>query len=974
MIDVHAYHSVAVRTGDVPSAVSEQHSLTIVFQAVATLRTRRRQSRQYRPSRQMLSGRWVAFATLVVSLAIAACAERSDVDLLASARKEIAGRKYADAKISLLNVLRKNENHGEARLLLGRLLLDTGDPAGAAIEFRKSIGLNAEEAIPLLARALMLDGKASEVISQFADLEVNEPRGRAVVKSALAVAYSSTGDREMAERQLQDSIAADPTFSTAKVIAGRWKFSAGQYDEALRLVTEVIASNPRDYDAWVLHGEVHQFGRRDLKTATASYQTALEMLPFGVVAHSHLVEIALALDDEAAARKRIDAMSKVLPGSLATIYYKAWVALVDNNLKEAHERIQHVVRLSDKNVKALALAGTIAIRMGNLVEAKDVLTKAVHLDANSTTARLRLSETLLLLGELAPAMESLKPLLALPTPPQGALALEADIRMRTGSVRDSVEFFNRAAQGRSGDAAFKVAAAYLSGIQGRFDSAIKELETIGRIDSTSNRAEMALANLRLKRDDTKGALASLVRAAEKKRDDPLPLLMQGEVLTRMGSLDEARGAFEQAKLLIPSSVGPILGLCELDAALGNASVAVKRLQDWIALNPRNARARLALAQWHQRTGAKPELVTQTILGAVEAAPGDPGPHVALIRYQLASRNFTGALASAQLATARTPGNADVLAVLADAQLAMGDVPGAIRSLTALVGIRPWHAPAHAALGRVVLMANDKQAARPHFEKALEINPELIEAHQGIVESDVRGRRFDTALAHAVRVQQLFPKVAQGWQLKGDVHMAMGQWDNAVTAYRSAQERDPNSSTARRLHDALIQGGKFAEAARHAADWRARQPGDMAFVEHLGTAALKRGEYPLAESYYQDVLAKEPKSVLALNNMAVSQCKQGKASGMVFVERADKLSPDNPAILDSWAECAVAANELAKALDLQRKALALEPKSPLLNFHLAQVALKSGNKQLALSQLQKLGEMNIRYVQSPEVEAFARQLR
>ena len=75
---------------------------------------------------------------LLLSLAFAAGCGDSPEAMLASAKDYLAKNDHAAATIQLKNVLAKNPDSGEARFLLGRALLDGGDPVAAEVELRKA--------------------------------------------------------------------------------------------------------------------------------------------------------------------------------------------------------------------------------------------------------------------------------------------------------------------------------------------------------------------------------------------------------------------------------------------------------------------------------------------------------------------------------------------------------------------------------------------------------------------------------------------------------------------------------------------------------------------------------------------------------------------------------------------------------------------------------------------------------------------
>lgn len=81
----------------------------------------------------------VAIAALVLALfALGGCRGDSEDKLLESAQSFMAKKEYKSATIQLKTLLQRNAKSPAARYMLGKALLETGDPAGALLELRKA--------------------------------------------------------------------------------------------------------------------------------------------------------------------------------------------------------------------------------------------------------------------------------------------------------------------------------------------------------------------------------------------------------------------------------------------------------------------------------------------------------------------------------------------------------------------------------------------------------------------------------------------------------------------------------------------------------------------------------------------------------------------------------------------------------------------------------------------------------------------
>ena len=103
-----------------------------------------------------------AFSTLVAALILAACGGEKPESMLVSAKEYLAKNDTKAAEIQLKNALQGDPNLAEARFLLGKMLLESGNPTAAEVELRKAADLKypAEQLVPLMARTLLMLGQA----------------------------------------------------------------------------------------------------------------------------------------------------------------------------------------------------------------------------------------------------------------------------------------------------------------------------------------------------------------------------------------------------------------------------------------------------------------------------------------------------------------------------------------------------------------------------------------------------------------------------------------------------------------------------------------------------------------------------------------------------------------------------------------------------------------------------------------------
>jgi len=423
----------------------------------------------------------------------------------------------------------------------------------------------------------------------------------------------------------------------------------------------------------------------------------------------------------------------------------------------------------------------------------------------------------------------------------------------------------------------------------------------------------------------------------------------------------------------PSYFPAVASLAALDLADKKPDSAVQRYEAVLAREPKNYRALLAVAELKLKNGAPAEEVRTLLTNAVQANPGEAAPRLLLVDFLLSRNETAPARVAAQNAVAAVPTSLPLLDALGRAQLAAGEVQQAISSFTRLAAAQPTSVPAHLRLAQAHAVNKDFADAKRSLRRALEIDPMAIQASAGLVEAALAEKRFDEALQVARDVQKQSPRAAIGYLLETDVHVSRRQWAPAVTALQAALERQKATPTAMRLHGLLTTAGRAADAERMATKWLQEQPRDNQFIFHLGSMAMDSGRYAEAETQYLRVLTLDANNAAALNNVAWVMTKQGKPGAAPFAEKALKILPEQPALMDTMASALAAEGQLPQAIDWQRKALAKASNNASYRLRLAKLLIQTGDKAGARSELNTLAGLGDKFADHAEVQQLLKTL-
>jgi putative PEP-CTERM system TPR-repeat lipoprotein len=913
---------------------------------------------------------------LALASALTACGGDDPEKLVQSARAYLEKRDNAAALIELKNALQARPDAAEARFLLGQALLATGDAPGAEAEFRKAseYGSSADDVTPWLVKAMLAQGQVRKVTEQFAETRLAAPAAQAELQTLLASAWLAQGKQDKAEAGIASALQAKPGHPTALLAQARLAAAKGDFDSALGALEQVLAGKTQLEEAYRLKGDFLSYGKRADAEALAAYRESVRVRPDYSEGQAAVVRLLMKSGELEQAAKELDKLVGMAKGKPMTLFLQARLAFLQKDYQAAREHAQQLLRLSPGSPQALELAGTVEHLLKSWVQAEALLAKAVAMAPELKGARRILVDTYLRTGQLDKALATLPSDLDKGETDSATLALAGRVYMMRGDVERAQRYLARSSKLDPDNPAKRTTLALSKLMAGKADTAFDELQDIAASDNGVV-ADMALVSAHLRRKEFDQALAALDGMEKKRPNDPAMAQLRGQVLIRKGDIAGARQAMERALASDADYFPAIAALAAMDMADKKQEQAQKRFEELLKRKPKHLQAMLALAELKARQGADKDEVAGLLRKAVEAVPGEAAPRLALVAHHLQHKEPKEALTVASNAAAALPQNAEVLDALGRTQMAANESNQALGTYGKLAALQPRSTLPYLRMAVIHAAAKDSAAAAESLRKALEIQPDLLVAQQGLAGLAVQGEKTPDALAIVRDVQKQRPQQPVGYLMEGDIQAAAGKWQAAAEAYGRGLKPAPATELAVKYHGATVAAGKKPEAARFAAEWQRQWPKDLGFTLYLGDRAMAVSEYTEAARQYQKVLDQQPDNPLVLNNMAWSAGKLGRKDALAFAEKANQVAPNKPALMDTWAVLLADGKEYARALELERKVVEMQPAVPLFKLNFAKIQLKAGDKAAAKSTLEELAKLGdkIRENERAEVEQLLKTL-
>lgn len=880
------------------------------------------------------------------------------------------------AIIQLKNVLQKDPDNVEARYLLGTIYYETSDPKSAEKEFRRalSLGMSPDKVLPTLGKTLFILGEFQKVLDE--TKQISGEKGSAEISSLRGNAYLSIGKSQEASESFKLALKIkadfpDALIGLAKLALLEKESLEKNIDSATRLSEQAISRNPQSPDAWLFKGDLLR-AQGKTEQALAAYDQVLKLQPNNSSAHISKASLEIASGKFDAAKLDIDAARKATPNDLNIKYTQAMLDFRQGKFAAALESVQQVLRAAPEHLPSILLAGAVQYSLGSMPQAEQHLKKYLAKNPGNLYARKLFASTLLKSRQTQYAIDVLSPALQDAQQDPQLFALAGEMYMQAGDFTKATEYFAKASALAPKAAELHSALGLSKLALGENDRAVAEMETAVNLDAKSPKAGvlLVLTHLRLKEYDKALAAAKVIE--KELPDDPLAHNLKGAAYLGKKDTAAARASFEKAIAIQPANFPAVVNLVRLDLQEKKPDVAKKRLEALLDKDKKNIQAMAALADLAQSQGQTKE-ATAWLERASNENPDALQPAMMLAAHYLQTGEKQKALTLAQKLQGSNPSKPEVVDILAQAQFANGDKPAALETYNKLAAIKPDSALVQFRLASIHMAMQNLPSASDALKKALTLQPDYLDAQLALASLEVGKGNHEQALAIARQIQKQRAKSPVGYELEGNLMLAQKKPDLAVKAYQQAFTISKSGPLMVKLHTSMNQAGKSKEADTRLAQWLKEHPDDTSTRMYQANIYLFGKQNKAAIEQYQTVLQQDPKYVPALNNLAWLYQQEKDPRALEYAEKANQLTPDNPATLDTLGYILVEQGNTTRGLPLLQKATSLAPEAAEIRYHLALGFIKSGDKAMARKELEQLLASGKNFSKIDEVRALMKQL-
>ncbi len=547
-------------------------------------------------------------------------------------------------------------------------------------------------------------------------------------------------------------------------------------------------------------------------------------------------------------------------------------------------------------------------------------------------------------------------------PESPALAEElAELYVQSGQIRSAVAEFEEAVRRNPAD--------------------VNSRRILGRLYTARIREGQST---RMNEDMLKQAIAQYEKVAELAPQDKETWLMLGRLYKLVQNSPASERAFKKVLELDETNEDALTGLAMVYSDLGDTASASRMLKRVAEKNP-NMRTLLALASAYEQLRQYRE-AAETYSRALEQNPdnldlkrawaqslfaaeeydkaqaafeellqAESNDLLALLRLSQIHRQkqeFAKAEDYARRASKLDPSNLEVQyneVSLLEAQGKMAEAIARLKEILASIERRPTSFGERAnrailleRLGLLYRMADQTQDAVAAFREMAQADPDsAARASAQIIDALRAAKDFAAAEKESKAALQKFPSDRMVKSLAASVYADLGRYREAEAMLKSSFDGKNDRETWISLAQIYEKQKNFAEMARALDEaGKLSATNEEKEVVHFMRGAMyeRQKKYDLAEAEFRKVLEINPKSASAMNYLGYMLADRNVRleEALELIRKAVALEPNNSAFLDSLGWVYYRLNRLEEAAEWLQKSLARSSRDPTVHDHMGDV--------------------------------------
>lgn len=878
--------------------------------------------------------------------------ELSDVEYVERARNLQEAGNLAAANIEFKNALRVNPSNGEARRLLGMLYLQVGDGFGAEKELRRAleskVSMNAI-ALPL-AQAVFFQNDFSRLLSMRVDerLPVNQ---RAVWYALRGRAQLALRHPKEAEAEFETGLQIDPNSSDVGLGNALLLFYNGNYAGAAGVLDKVLAVQPSFAEALTLRGDAWLMSGK-LAEAESLYTKAIGARANNLLDYVKRAQVRIDEGHLQEAKADVDHVAALVPKSVDVFFLRGVLAYRQGRYESAESFLREAIRLRPNDVIGATYLGIVLTLRGQPQQAETLFQQVLAQQPRNYPVGLLLAKLLLQKKSPDQAEHILRRFRFDHDEDERFLSVYGEALVRSGNLVEGVAWTRRWTQvaPNSSRAYLALGAALLD--MNDATQAEKAFSEAIRLNPKGNDADAMLVMFLLKEKRYSEALSVVDRWKQRLSDDQAGDLALGQVYLAMGKKEDARELFETMEKKFPDNIAAQQNLVALDLADARPEEAKARLDKILHDKPGNAEAVVALATFDMRAGNVQHAI-ERLENFSRINQKALQPRVLLASLQLMQGKPDRAIESLREVEYLYGSDPRWGIMMAEAMLYRGDGLGA-RAILNRFDPEPTKSAVAAYLrARSYSLTGDAEKVSALLEQAYKLDQKNLLVGIALMRNYIESGKINEGVSVLVDLERMYPTNQELVTQRAWLESRTGSVHSALSLLESRLAKKPTRALLLEVVRLKISVKDINGAISTLLVWlnadlnRVR---DEEIVRKLTNLLLASGESDEAVKWIEKGISLGLKDPVMFNNIAWALRDKNVEKARSFAEQAVAMAPNSPGAMDTLGVILVEQGDLARGMRLIDEALRVSKGDTLIYLHKVEALIKSGQKELARSEL------------------------
>ncbi|MFV0448242.1 MAG: XrtA/PEP-CTERM system TPR-repeat protein PrsT [Vibrio sp.] len=866
----------------------------------------------------------LALSSLVISYA--ALADK----YLDNAIEYMEKNETSSAIIELKNSIQNSPNDAQPRFFLGSIYLQQGSFLAAEKELTKALelGIANEEIAPLLLRTKLNLGKNQEVINYIDNHRVSDPYLNSELLALKAMAELNLNQVDAAKQSLQlaGDIALDSQY--VKLSLARLDAAQKNIDQALKTIDELLDKDDSNADAWIFKGHL-QMVRKDFAAAAESYSKAFQLAP-SAGQYTLFISRALVMSGQMdKAQPYVDNVLNQYPNQVLANDLKAAIDFSNNQFEPAKQHADRAINNGSTSLATSLISGVSAYKLKLYEQANHRLRQIQPRLPDDHLARRLYIVTQLKLGYIDEAIEELG-------------KLNTDSKQNSAFLsQTSMELANL---GRNEEALMLAKKAYVSDnsdfnemmlgivkLSANDASGIDELKHAVAEQPDKRKAELGIGYYYLQLGAFDEAQNIADNWLKKNNKDTDALVLKGAVSQSQQHVEQAKKLYNQALTINPNHIQANILYAQILSAEEQWENAFQYAYRAKTLAPGNESATNLLYVCSTKAGKTEELLS-LINKQLAQNPSDltliPQKAMALVLNEQNSQAIN--LLESLPKQNQTPQTWSLLGNIYFTQQRWID---AERAYLAWLNIAPADVNAHIRSIYISKLSNKYGSGIALADEAINVFPNDIRFPMLKTELLLESGKPEAAQQVLNTLDTNAHNLPYILKLQGTVYIQEQLWDKAISTFQQRYKAAPGVDTAKELATLYVKNHQASKAVNFLSATIQQEPQKARALQLLLADIQSVVDPKAATQQYIEIIAREPKNVMALNNISWLYIQQNNLhEACKYSARAYQLAGSQPAIQDTHGYCLLQAGETKQAVSMLEQAYQAVKTQPEIALH------------------------------------------